>query len=505
MKLKVKQLKLSVGKPVAILHTNTAERLQVQEDNRIKLRKYYKEGSKRKWITAVVDVAFSILKENEIALTQDVIKALGIKQGSYVELMTEVHPTSINYVIKKMNGGKLNYTEIYSIISDISKGRLTKAEIAYFTSGCYYSGLDFNEMVNLTKAMVKTGAILKHKNKFVLDLHCAGGVAGNRTSPIVVSLVGSAIEYLKLDAVLPKTASRAITSAAGTSDVMETVSRVEFTVPEIYRILKKTKACLVWNSALKLSPADDRIVKVETLVSLDAEAQIISSILSKKIADGATHVLMDIPYGYGAKFDVTGAIAIKKKFLKMASKFGLKMKVILTEGNKPIGRGIGPVLEMLDVLSVLKHQKNRPRDLEKKSIMLSAELLSLTKNISKSKAISICKLLLYSGRAYKKFKQIVIAQGGKFNFEDLLKKAKFKLKIKTKKTGKVKAINNKKIALVAKIAGCPGDKGSGVYLCKHIGDKVLVGDTLFTIYSESKEKLKYAEKIAKQAFPFIIS
>ncbi|MEM2017871.1 MAG: thymidine phosphorylase [Candidatus Pacearchaeota archaeon] len=502
MKLKVKVLNLSAGRPIAILHKDTAEQLQVQEDSRIKLRKFHKK-SKKKWITAVVNIAVAILKRDEVALTQDIVKALKLKNGDFVEILAELRPHSILSIYKKMHGKKLNFTEIYSIISDISKGRLTESEIAYFVSAVYYKGLDFEETLNLTKAMVKTGNVLKHPYKYVLDLHSCGGVAGNRTSPIVVSLIASAIDYLKLDAAIPKTASRAITSAAGTADVMETVAKVVFTVDQLKKIIEKTRACLVWNSALELSPADDKIVKIESLVSIDAEPQLLASVISKKIADGATHVLIEIPYGESSKFNFKEAVNLKRKFLKLASKFGLKMRVVLTKGNEPIGRGIGPVLEMLDVLAVLKNEKGKPIDLENKSLMLASELLSLI-GINKKEALSLCKLLLYSGRAYQKFKEIVIAQGGKINFEDNLQVGKYKTDIKSEKAGEVKGIDNKKIALIAKMAGCPGDKGAGIYLHKKIHDKVKENETLFTIYSESIEKLNHAKRIAKQIKPFKI-
>ncbi|UCD21193.1 MAG: thymidine phosphorylase [archaeon] len=504
MKLRAKPLNLAAEKPIAVLHKSVAERLRVSEDSRIKIRKYYKDNKKRKWVTAVVDVAVEILNVGDIALTQDVFKELGLRKGDFVDVSAEIHPFSVSHISKKMRGQRLNFTEMYSIISDISQGRLTESEIAFFVSAVYYNGLSFEEMVFLTKAMVKTGGILKHKEKFALDLHSCGGVAGNRTSPIVISIVAAAIDYLKLNAVFPKTASRAITSAAGTADVMETVSRVEFLTSEIRKILKKTKACLVWNSALKLSPADDKIVKIETLLSLDAEPQLISSVMSKKIADGATHVIIDIPYGPSSKFSFKDAIRIKNRFLQMADRFKIKTKPILTDGREPIGNKIGPIPEMIDVLRVLKNEKKRAKDLETKSLMISAELLALTGKMGYRDALSICKLLLYSGRAYKKFRQIVLAQGGKVNFEQTLEVAKYSVSIKSPKNGVVTSIMNKKIALVAKMAGCPGDKSAGLTLYKKKGDKVIQGDILFTIYSESKDKLKYAEKIAKQVKPYEI-
>jgi len=505
MKLRVKPLNIIADRPIAVLHKDMAEQLQVQQGSRLKIRRFYRdEGKKNGWTDAIIDIATAILKRNEIALTHDIVKKLDLKENEFVEIIVQLRPHSIHYITKKLHGDRLNFTEMYSVISDIAKGALTEAEIAYFISAVSFHGLDFDEMTSLTKAMIKTGNVLKNSYKYVLDLHSPGGVAGNRTSPIVVALVASAIDHLKLDAVVVKTASRAITSAAGTTDVMETVCRVEFSSQEIKNILKKTRACLVWNSALKLAPADDRIVKIESLVSLDANPQMISSVMSKKIADGATHVLIDIPCGKSAKFSFKEGYKIKRGFLKMGRKFNLKMDAIITNGSQPIGRGIGPVLEMLDILSVLKNYKNRPLDLEEKALMLASKILALTHEISEKEALSMCKVLLYSGRAYEKFRDIILAQGGKPNFEDNLKVARFHWDVNSKKRGKIIAIDNKKIALIAKMAGSPGDKGAGISLHKKVGEKIYAEETLFTIYSENHDKLEYAEKIAHKMEPIEI-
>ncbi|MCS7134700.1 MAG: thymidine phosphorylase [Candidatus Pacearchaeota archaeon] len=500
MKLKAKPLKLFAGRSIAILHKETAEKLQLHEDSRIRIKKI---GEKR-WVTAVIDIAEEMVKKDEIALSNDITKIIKIKRKDWVEVAVELRPYSINYINKKMQGKRLNFTEIYSIISDIAKDRLKEGEIAYFISALYFRGCDMKEIYDLTRAMINTGAVLKHKEKYVLDLHSCGGVAGNRTSPIVVSLVASAIQHLGIDAIMPKTSSRAITSAAGTADVMECVAKIVFSTAELRKILDKTKACLVWNSALNLSPADDKILKVESLLPIDTEPKLLASVISKKVADGATHLLVEIPYGNSSKFKLAEAIRLKKKFLKLTSKFGIKTKTILTDGSQPVGRGVGPVLEMLDVISVLKNKKEKLSDLENRSLLFASELLALTKEISKKDALDLCKFLLYSGRAYKKFREIVLAQGGKTNFEEKLRTGKFRKEIKAKKEGTIKAIDNKKVSLIARIAGCPGDKGAGIWLHKKRGDSVQANDVLFTIFSESKEKLDYAYRIAQQSNPFEI-
>jgi len=284
---------------------------------------------------------------------------------------------------------------------------------------------------------------------------------------------------------MPKTSSRAITSAAGTADVTEVIARVDLSVKDLKKVVKKTNACLAWGGSLGLAPADDKIIRVERLLNVDPEPQLIASIISKKLSAGSTHILIDIPYGKGAKVSRPKAKDLEKKFLDIGKYFKLKIKVVLTSGSEPIGNGVGPILEMKDVLKVL-NRKDSPKDLEKKSIFLSGKLLEMMNIAKRGDGEKVAIEILDSKRALKKFNQIVNAQGRK---KTKLRTAKFKHDIKSKKKGKIKEINNKKINRLARILGCPITKSAGIYLHKHVNDKVEKGEKIFTIYSESKKKL----------------
>lgn len=248
---------------------------------------------------------------------------------------------------------------------------------------------------------------------------------------------------------------------------------------------------MVWGGALGLAPADDKIIQVERLISLDPETQLIASILAKKISVGATHILLDIPYGKSAKVLKNEAEKLALRFGRIAKILKLNLKVILTDGNQPIGNGVGPILELKDILSILKREKNAPKDLENKSLLVAGKLLEMTGKVPARKGFSTAKEILESGRAYKKFKDIILAQGGSLNnLDDKLKLAKFSYDIKAEKNGKINFIDNKKISAVARMAGAPVDKDTGLYLYKHLNEEVKKGDKIITIYSETKDKLK---------------
>jgi AMP phosphorylase len=485
MKLKVKVLELLAGRPVAILNRKTATKLGAHVDERIII----KNRKSRKKLISIIDIAQGLVNENELVVSNEIQEQLNLRKGQLVNVEIAPEPKSIAYIYKKLNNKRLSKQEIKTIISDIVKNALTETEIAYFVSAVHNSGMNSNETEALIKSMVNVGQKLSFKGK-VVDKHCIGGIAGNRTTPLVVSICAAA------GLTMPKTSSRAITSAAGTADVTESIANIEFSVKEIKQIIKKTNACLAWNGILGLSPADDKLIQVEKLLHLDPEPQLLASILSKKLAVGSKYVLIDIPYGKGAKVSKKRAKELKKKFEKFGTKLGLKIKVVLTKGNEPIGNGIGPLQEIQDILKILKRDKDAPKDLEKKSVFLSAQLLELSGKANVKNSNLMAQEILDSGKALAKFKQIITAQKGKI--PKTFPKAKLQYIIKATHNGKIKCINNKLINQLAIIAGSPQDKQAGLYLHHHIRTKLKKSQPLITIYSNSKTRLKDAKQFSKE-------
>ncbi|RLG11072.1 thymidine phosphorylase, partial [Candidatus Pacearchaeota archaeon] len=293
----------------------------------------------------------------------------------------------------------------------------------------------------------------------------------------------------------PKTSSRAITSAAGTADVIETIAKVDFSIKELNKIIKKTNACMVWGGSLGMVPADSKIIQVERMLKIDPESQLLASIMSKKLAMGSNYILIDIPYGNSAKVSKQKARSLGEKFEKLGKYFKKKIKIVFTDGSQPIGNGIGPALELSDVIKVLDPRKKGPKDLEEKAIFLSSKIFEMTGKAKNKKAIEMAKKILYSGKAFEKFKQIIKAQKG--SLQEIIP-SKIKKHVFAKKSGKIFEIDNKKINSLARVAGCPGDKFTGIYLYVHKNDKVKKGDKLLTIYSESKSRLNEAFNFYKK-------
>ena len=192
----------------------------------------------------------------------------------------------------------------------------------------------------------------------------------------------------------------------------------------------------------------------------------------------------------------------------------MKMKVLVHKTDEPAGRGIGPILEVRESFRVLQQKKNRPVDLEVRSINLAGTLLDLClkdspvklRNEVKKKygnAFGWATYLLTSGLAYKKMQEIIKAQGGKPNIDsENLKPGKFSFEIKAKGAGTVKGINSKNITSIARILGAPAQKGSGIYLNKKMGEKTKKGEGIYTLYSESMYNLKEGKE-STENFPIL--
>jgi len=491
MKLKVKHSGWSAGRPVAILNEDTARKLCVKVNDRLLVR----SSSSR--IIAILDISSKIVGRNEIILSSEAINYMNLKKEGFVKVDIAKNPQIIQIIQKKFIHKKLAEKEIFTIIKAIVDNALTETEIAFFISAIYESGMDLNEIAWMTKAMVKTGNILHFKSKKIVDKHSIGGISGNRTSPIIVPICASA------GLVFPKTSSRAITSAAGTADVVETICKVDFSAKEIEKIVRKTGACLVWGGSLGFAPADDKLIRVESQINIDPEPNLLASILAKKIAIGSKFILIDIPYGKSAKVDKKQAVHLKNQFESLGRIFKLHIKCELTKGEEPIGNGIGPVLEMRDIIDVLNN--NGPLDLKNKSLFLAGQIFELTGKTKKGKGQQLAKEILESGKALKKFNEIVVAQRGDVKkINSLLSLAKFSFEVKSPKSGNITEIDNKKINLLARIAGSPNDKKAGVYIFKHIGDEIKKGEKILTIYSQSRKRLQDAGIFCKGNNIFVI-
>ena len=438
----------------------------------------------------------NILPKGKMGLSKIAMKRLGVDEQDVVAIFHAPEVESLHSVRKKIFGHKLSAEEIKNIVEDISVHRYRDIEIASFLSACAGSRLDIDEIIGLTKAMVACGKQLHWpEHKTVFDKHCIGGLPGNRTTPLVVSIVSAG------GLVMPKTSSRAITSPAGTADMMEALTNVELEIAEIRRVVEEAGACLAWGGAVNLSPADDLLIRIERALDLDGEGQLIASVLSKKIAAGSTHAVVDIPVGDTAKVrSPEDAQRLASLFTQVGASCGIKIRCVITDGCQPVGRGIGPVEEARDVLAVLQCADGAPLDLRERALFLSGHLFNLAGKGDYESCYQLAYGLLDNGEAWRQFQRIVKAQGGL----KVLPEAAYRHTEVSPRQGTVRAIDNRQLARLAKLAGAPWTPAAGLRLHVRVGDRVNTGDPLFTLFSDTHGERDYALEYYRESAVFDI-
>jgi len=425
---------------------------------------------------------------DEAGVSEAAWRRLGLNPG---DAIFADHPPDLNSyaeVRRRMYGGRLGAESFQAIINDVVAGRYADIHLASFITACSAFPLDVAEMKHLTGAMVGAGDRLSWPAELVLDKHCVGGLPGNRTTPIVVAIAAS------LGLTMPKTSSRAITSPSGTADAMEVLAPVDLSVETMRRVVEQEGACISWGGAVRLSPADDVMIRVERALDSDTEGQLVASVLSKKIAAGATHVVLDLPVGPTAKVRTPEAArTLSAHMSAVADAFGLATRFVITDGSQPVGLGIGPALEARDVLKVLQKTPDAPRDLRARAVSLAGAALELAGCAEAGGGESLASGVLDDGRAWRKFQAICQAQGGMRQPT----RAAQTYEWTAEREGRLDAIDNRKLSRLAKLAGAPDDKAAGIDLHVKLGAQVAVDQPLFTIHAETVGEIDYALEYAQ--------
>jgi thymidine phosphorylase len=441
----------------------------------------------------VVDDA-AIVSVCELGISEDAFARLGVATGHAASIAHAEPPASIAALRRKIGGERLSKDDLFAIIRDVAQARYSKIELAAFVVATNQYELDREEVLHLTEAMIAVGRKLDWKLQVgagpVVDKHCIGGIPGNRTSMLVVPIV-SAHGML-----CAKTSSRAITSPSGTADTMEVLATVELSVERMVAVVKATRACLAWGGTADLSPADDILISVERPLAIDSPGQMVASILSKKIAAGSTHLVLDIPVGPSAKVrSMVEAQRLKKLFEYVAGHLRLQLDVVLSDGRQPIGRGIGPVLEARDVMQVLQGAPDAPQDLRQKALRLAGRMIEFDPDVRGGEGYNIARDILDSGRALAQMNAIIDAQGRR---AEILPVGGLTAELSAPSDGVVVAIDNLRIARIAGLAGAPQVAGAGLLLLKKLGEPVHAGEPLYRIHAQYEADLRFAVALAEQ-------
>ncbi len=487
---KLQLLDLEADGDLAALNPATASEIGAVAGGRVAI------GCRGSLYGARVILAPSIGKD-VVAVTKTLYDRL--RDCSLVEVKPLEFPESFDALRRRLRGEPLSESDYKRLVGDIVAGFYDEAQIAGFLVSQVFNPLGSDELSYLIRAMVETGVVVKFP-EVVYDEHSIGGVPGNsKVALLVVPIVASH------GLLIPKTSSRAITSPAGTADTMEVLARVTFTPQEVHDIALRTRGVIVWGGALGLAPADDIFVRVERRLDIDPTTQMVASILAKKLAMSVTRLVVDIPFGSGAKVETEdAAVGLASLFLGQAKRLGLTMRVALTYGGEPIGVSIGPALEAREALETLMKGEGSPSYVEK-ACSLAGLVLEMAGVAPRGQGYGAACEALRSGAAYRKFREMIEAQEGDPDVKpEDIRLAREEFTLAAPRDGVVSSISNRAVSLAARAAGAPGDKGAGILLHAKTGHRVRKGDPLLTIYASSKARLHEALRIIEESNAVVV-
>lgn len=446
--------------------------------------------AQREIIATLHVVSSALLGVDEAGLSEFAWRTLQATDGAEVRVSHPEPVESVSRLRAKVYGARLGAADMRAIIRDVAAGVYSDLQLAAFVTATAGDRLDEAETIALTQAMLAVGERLRWDFPVVADKHSVGGLPGNRTTPLVVAMVASC------GLPIPKTSSRAITSPAGTADTMEVLAPVDLDVPAMRKVVEQEGGCVVWGGAVRLSPADDVLIRVERPLDFDSEGQLVASVLSKKAAAGSTHVVIDMPVGPTAKVRSAGAAqALSGRLHAAAAALGMALRIEQTDGSQPVGRGIGPALEARDVLAVLQGTRKAPLDLRERALRLAGAVLELGGAAAAAQGTAIASTALDDGRAWRKFQAICAAQGGMREPP----RASLLHVVEAERPATVTGFDNRRLARLAKLAGAPSHKAAGLDLHVRVGERVERGQPLFTVQAEARGELAYAlDYLAKQ-------
>jgi len=478
-KFTVKIFDIMEGRPEAVMNNSDLMTLGIYPLDRIRISM---NGNN---VIAIVKSSIEFIESGFIGVSPEVIKILPLKNGDIVSVTISEKPQSVSIIKKKMDKQQLTEENFISIINDIKSNNLSSVELSAFVSSLYINGMNMEEIKFLATQMAKSGEILNLKNKPIFDKHSLGGVPGNKISLLIVPIIAAA------GLTIPKTSSRAITSACGTADIMEVLAPVTFDAKQIEKIVNEVGGIITWGGGANLAPVDDYLIQIEHNLSLNPRSLAIASIMAKKLAVGANFLVMDLPMGIGTKIpDHEEAKKFARDFIQIGEILKIEVECVITYGDKPIGRAVGPALEAKEALKALETGEG-PSSLIEKVTEIAGIILEAGGVVIRGKGKELALEYLKNGKAHKKMLEIISAQGGNPSIiSDSIQYGKFSKLIKSNSEGYCTHIDNNSITQIVRTAGSPKDKGAGLYLHVSKGMKIVKDQPLYEIYSNSEDKLE---------------
>ena len=410
----------------------------------------------------------------------------------------------LDIISKKRDQKELSKEEIEYFIKNYTNGNIADYQAAALVMAIYLNGMTKEETTYLTIAMANSGDVLDLSELgIVVDKHSTGGV-GDKITLILMPIMAA------LGVVVAKMSGRGLGFTGGTADKLESIPgyRTNISEEEFRNNVKEIGISLITQTA-NLAPADKKLYALrDTISCTDSIPLMASSIMSKKIAAGANKVVLDVTCGSGAFMkNKEEAVKLSKVMKQIGELAGKETICIITNMNEPLGNAVGNSLEMIETINSLKG--NMPEDVKEVVLELGSYILKLAgkgEDIEKNKIeIENC---VNSGKAYKKFVELIHRQGGDISYcenTEKFEKARYQESIIFEE-GYISKIDAEKIGKIACNLGAGRikkedkiDMSAGIIVNKKVGDYIKKEDIVAILYSNSKEKIEEAKEMIKQA------
>lgn len=410
----------------------------------------------------------------------------------------------VDLIEKKRDGNELSTKEIEYIITKYTNGEIPDYQISALLMAIFYQDMTDREITDLTLAIAHSGDVidLSPLDGIKVDKHSTGGV-GDTTTLILAPLVAS------VGVTVAKMSGRGLGYTGGTLDKLEAIPgfQIELSDEAFIRIVNESKVAVIGQSG-NLAPADKKLYALrDVTATVDSIPLIASSIMSKKIAAGADAIVLDVTTGDGAFMkNIEDARRLAKTMTSIGKLAHRQTVAVISDMSEPLGEAIGNSLEVVEAIETLNG--NGPEDLLEMCYALGSQMVVLANQAATiEEARSLLQEALESGKALDKFKEMIRNQGGDDSIVDQperLLTAKYVVELPAKASGIVSKLVANELGIAAMMLGAGRktkeddiDHAVGLKLNKKIGDPVKEGESLLTIYSNTKE-ISYVQELLYQ-------
>ena len=414
---------------------------------------------------------------------------------------------TVDLIHRKRDGEELDGQEISYLIDAYTRGEIPDYQMSAFLMAVYFAGMTDREVSTLTECMIRSGETvdLSAVKGPKVDKHSTGGV-GDKTSLVVAPLAAAA------GVIVPMMSGRALGHTGGTLDKLESIPgfRTDLTVEQFQAQLSEIGLCFIGQSE-RIAPADGKLYGLrDVTATVESIALIASSIMSKKMAEGVDALVLDVKVGSGAFIKKqVDARRLAQMMVGIGRRMDKRVQALITDMNQPLGYAVGNALEVMEVSQTLMNQG--PADLTRLCLELASRMIFLAKLApTLEEARHVAETKLVDGSGYRKFKQVIQAQGGNAQALDkfeLLPNATGMREITSPRAGYVSAIDAEDIGRASTLMGAGRDRKDdridpavGVILEVKMGEKVDAGSVLCRLYYTGEDHVEEASEMVEDAF-----